>query len=80
MSDAPEGKNSGFVYRDRIGAGHEGGFVERLLWRIIGRTRRGERRWTDDTQMSLDVAESLRPVLDELPSVYISATLTVATR
>lgn len=44
---------------DAAGAPFEGGPVERLLWRLIGRTRAGERRWTDDTQMSLDVAESL---------------------
>lgn len=33
--------------------------LERLLWRLIGRTKTGEMRWTDDTQMSLDVIESL---------------------
>jgi len=33
--------------------------VERLAWALIGRTARGERRWTDDTQMALDLAASL---------------------
>jgi ADP-ribosylglycohydrolase len=44
---------------DALGAAHEGGLLERLLWRVIGTTREGRIRWTDDTQMSLDVAESL---------------------
>jgi len=59
MRDRFEGCVLGLALADALGAEHEGGFVERMLWRIIGRTRRGERRWTDDTQMSLDVAESL---------------------
>lgn len=42
-----------------MGAPFEGGPVERCVWRLIGKTRQGEMRWTDDTQMSLDVAESL---------------------
>jgi len=33
--------------------------LERALWRLIGRTSDGRRRWTDDTQMALDVAESV---------------------
>ncbi len=33
--------------------------MERLLWRLIGRTSDGNLRWTDDTQMALDLAESL---------------------
>lgn len=33
--------------------------MERFVWRVIGRTRTGEMRWTDDTQMALDTAESL---------------------
>lgn len=36
--------------------------MERLVWRMIGRTSDGCLRWTDDTQMALDLAESL---LDE---------------
>ncbi len=43
---------------DAFGAPYEGGIAERLLWRVLGR-RRGKRRWTDDTQMSIDVIESL---------------------
>ncbi|MFT7679859.1 MAG: poly(ADP-ribose) glycohydrolase ARH3 [Planctomycetota bacterium] len=49
----------GLALGDSLGAPHEGGPVERLLWAMIGRTRKGERRWTDDTQMSLDLARSL---------------------
>ena len=44
---------------DALGAPHEGGPLERLVWRVIGSTRHGVRRFTDDTQMSLDLAESL---------------------
>jgi poly(ADP-ribose) glycohydrolase ARH3 len=49
----------GLALGDALGAAHEGGALERLLWRVIGRTRSGLTRWTDDTQMSLDLAESL---------------------
>ena len=49
----------GLALGDAFGAPFEGGVLERLLWRAIGRTRGGKRRWTDDTRMSLDLAESL---------------------
>jgi poly(ADP-ribose) glycohydrolase ARH3 len=49
----------GLALGDAIGAPHEGGPVERLLWRWLGRTRDGRRRFTDDTQMALDLADSL---------------------
>lgn len=43
---------------DAFGAPYEGGLIERLLWRLIG-TQNNKRRWTDDTQMTIDVMESL---------------------
>ena len=49
----------GLALGDALGAAHEGGPLERLLWGLIGTTTAGHIRWTDDTQMSLDVAESL---------------------
>ncbi|MES2295550.1 MAG: ADP-ribosylglycohydrolase family protein [Pseudomonadota bacterium] len=49
----------GLALGDACGAPHEGGPLERLLWRVIGTTAGGAMRWTDDTQMSLDLAESL---------------------
>jgi ADP-ribosylglycohydrolase len=49
----------GLALGDALGAPREGGPIERLLWRAIGKTRDGKMRWTDDTQMSLDLAESL---------------------
>jgi ADP-ribosylglycohydrolase len=49
----------GLALGDALGAPYEGGPVERLAWRIMGKTRSGDLRWTDDTQMSLDLAESL---------------------
>ncbi len=57
--DRFEGCLLGLALGDALGAPLEGGPLERLVWRLIGRTRQGEMRWTDDTQMSLDVAESL---------------------
>jgi ADP-ribosylglycohydrolase len=49
----------GLALGDALGAPREGGPIERFVWRMIGRTRAGHMRWTDDTQMSLDLAESL---------------------
>ncbi len=49
----------GLALGDALGAPHEGGPIERMLWRLIGKTRLGEMRWTDDTQMAIDVAASL---------------------
>jgi poly(ADP-ribose) glycohydrolase ARH3 len=49
----------GLAIGDALGAPYEGGPIERLVWRLIGRTKEGLPRWTDDTQMSLDLAESL---------------------
>ena len=49
----------GLALGDAMGAPFEGGPLERLVWRCIGRTRQGQARWTDDTQMALDVADSL---------------------
>lgn len=43
---------------DAFGAPYEGGVLERCLWKLIGKTS-GRHRWTDDTQMSLDIIESL---------------------
>lgn len=58
-SDRFAGCLLGLAMGDALGAPYEGGPVERLLWRVIGRTRDGCMRWTDDTQMSVDLAESL---------------------
>lgn len=48
----------GLALGDTLGAPFEGGILERLVWRAIGKTRSGEMRWTDDTQMAVDLAES----------------------
>ena len=48
----------GLALGDAFGAPYEGGLLERAIWAVIG-NRNGKRRWTDDTQMSIDVAESL---------------------
>lgn len=57
--DQVEGCLLGLALGDALGAPCEGGLLERTFWRVIGRTRGGEMRWTDDTQMSIDLAESL---------------------
>lgn len=49
----------GLATGDALGAPHEGGPLERFLWRFMSRTADGCRRWTDDTQMTLDLGESL---------------------
>lgn len=54
-----EGCLLGLALGDALGAPREGGPLERLLWALIGKTAQGQMRWTDDTQMSLDVADSL---------------------
>jgi len=49
----------GLALGDALGAPHEGGVLERLVWRLIGTTKTGRMRWTDDTRMAIDAAESL---------------------
>jgi poly(ADP-ribose) glycohydrolase ARH3 len=48
----------GLAIGDAYGAPFEGGPVERLLWKMIGRTKDGKIRYTDDTQMSVNLADS----------------------
>jgi poly(ADP-ribose) glycohydrolase ARH3 len=48
----------GVAIGDSYGAGYEGGPLERFVWRLIGSTSQGKKRYTDDTQMSIDVANS----------------------
>lgn len=48
----------GLALGDAFGAPYEGGPLERLLWKAIGKTKNGELRYTDDTQMAIDLAES----------------------
>ena len=46
------------AFGDAICAPYEGGVIERSLWRMIGKINANELRYTDDTQMSLDIAQS----------------------
>ena len=64
----------GLALGDALGAPLEGGPVERALWRVLGRTRMGETRFTDDTQMALDLAESLVEC-EELDPDHVAARL-----
>jgi poly(ADP-ribose) glycohydrolase ARH3 len=58
-ADKVHGCLLGLALGDALCADREGGLPERLLWRLIGRTRQGLRRWTDDTQMTVDLAAHL---------------------
>jgi poly(ADP-ribose) glycohydrolase ARH3 len=48
----------GLAFGDALGAKYEGGYLERGLWFLLGQTK-GRMRYTDDTQMSLDIVESI---------------------
>ena len=43
---------------DAFGAPFEGRVLERAAWALFGK-KNGKRRWTDDTQMTIDVIQSL---------------------
>lgn len=55
LLDRYRGCLMGLALGDALCAGHEGGPLEQLLWRLIGKAG-GLHRYTDDTQMSLDLA------------------------
>ncbi len=48
----------GLAIGDAQGAPFEGGPVKKLLWRVLGKTGDGKLRYTDDTQMAIDLAAS----------------------
>ena len=48
----------GLCVGDAFGAPYEGGVLERSVWMFISRSIDGKRRYTDDTQMSIDIARS----------------------
>ena len=49
----------GLALGDAMCAPFEGGVIERKLWKVIGTTKNNKIRYTDDTQMTMDVASSL---------------------
>ena len=57
-NDRIVGSVLGLALGDAFGAPFEGGALERAAWALVGK-RNGKRRWTDDTQMTIDVIESL---------------------
>lgn len=59
LEDRCVGSLLGLALGDAFGAPYEGGILERALWGLIGRTYAGKRRYTDDTQMTLDLAQCL---------------------
>ncbi len=56
--DRIAGSLLGLAIGDAFGAPYEGGPLERGVWALIGR-RGAKRRWSDDTQMTIDVVQSL---------------------
>lgn len=52
------GTFSGLALGDALGAPYEGGPIERFAWKLLGKTRDRKLRYTDDTQMAIDVARS----------------------
>ncbi|MFK8011951.1 MAG: ADP-ribosylglycohydrolase family protein [Marinicellaceae bacterium] len=48
----------GCAFGDTLGASFEGGYLERALWHFFG-CKNGRMRFTDDTQMSLDIINSI---------------------
>lgn len=59
MKDKYRGCLIGLVIGDAICAPFEGGLLEKLLWKIIGKTKSAKLRYTDDTQMALDLGRHL---------------------
>ncbi|MCX5797408.1 MAG: ADP-ribosylglycohydrolase family protein [Elusimicrobia bacterium] len=59
MEERFVGSLLGVALGDALGAPHEGGPIEKLAWRLICLPHAGTLRWTDDTQMTMGLAESL---------------------
>ena len=64
----------GLALGDALCAPYEGGFLERGIWKLFGKTKAGKIRYTDDTQMSLDVAHSLLDIHSQ--SKYLAGVVT----
>ena len=58
-ADRFAGSLLGVALGDALGAPYEGGPAEWVAWWLLGLTRPGVLRWTDDTQMTLGCARSL---------------------
>jgi poly(ADP-ribose) glycohydrolase ARH3 len=59
LEDHFVGSMLGLALGDAMGAPHEGGFVGRFAWWVLGIGQHDILRWTDDTQMAVVLAESL---------------------
>jgi poly(ADP-ribose) glycohydrolase ARH3 len=59
LEDHFAGSLLGLALGDAMGAPHEGGFVGRFAWWLLGIGHGDVLRWTDDTQMAVVLAESL---------------------
>lgn len=59
MIERFQGSMLGLALGDALGAPHEGALLGRALWKLLGAGKGDLLRWTDDTQMSVGLAESL---------------------
>ena len=59
LNDKFIGTFIGLSLGDALGAPYEGGLIEKFLWKFFSKTPTGKMRWKDDTQMSIDIAETL---------------------
>ncbi|MHC5038311.1 MAG: ADP-ribosylglycohydrolase family protein, partial [Planctomycetota bacterium] len=59
LEDRFVGSLLGLALADAMGAKTEGGILGGLIWRGVGGEAGGQLRWTDDTQMTMGLAESL---------------------
>lgn len=57
--DQYQGCLLGLALGDALGAPYEGGLLARAMWSVLDKTPDNLPRWTDDTQMSIDLATSL---------------------
>lgn len=77
MSGPGTGGLLGLALGDAMGAPHEGGPLGSAVWGLLGLTRPGLLRYTDDTQMALVLAEHLRDhgavVQDDLAKEWAAA-------
>ena len=59
MIERFQGALLGVALGDALGAPHEGGVIGGALWAVLGLGKGDLLRWTDDTQMTLVLAEAL---------------------
>lgn len=59
LKDKYKGCLIGLLVGDCLCAPHEGGPLEKILWLVIGKTKSRKWRYTDDSQMTMDLANHI---------------------